>query len=79
MRKSVEKILNDNLLNYKIFYIISAISFVMALVSVCYMALYDIKCDYVLLLTAENCLLSSFGLFSLGLSMFYVIGEIKKE
>ena len=79
MNKYTEKILNDSFLNYKIFYIISAISFVMALISVYYMALYDMRYDYMLLLAAENCIMSSFGLFSLGLSMFYAVGKIKKE
>jgi len=79
MRKYIDNILNDNFLDYKVFYILSFISFVMALISVCYLALYDMKCDYMLLLTAESCILSAFGFLSMGLSLFYIVGEIQKK
>ncbi|MBQ2881966.1 MAG: hypothetical protein IJE40_06825 [Clostridia bacterium] len=79
MKKYIDTILNDNFLNYKVFYILSAISFAMAIISVFYLVLYVTKCDYMLLLTAESCILSSFGLLSMGLSMFYIVGEIQKK
>ena len=79
MKRFIDNILNDNFLNYKVFYLLSAISFAMAIISVYYMVLYNIKYDYRLLLAAESCILSSFGLLGMGLSMFYIVREIQRK
>ena len=79
MNKFLNKILNDKFLNYKAFYVLYTISFFMAIASIFYMYLYDAKCDYMLFLSAESCVLSAFGLFSMGISLFYILSEIKKD
>ena len=79
MNKLIDKILLDSRINYKVFYILSFISFVMALFAIMYTYLYGIKFDYVLLLSAESCVLSSFGLLSMGISLFYILGIIQKD
>ena len=79
MNRFLDKILSDRRINYKAFYVLSLIYFIMALFAIMYTHLYGIKFDYILLLSAESCVLSSFGLLSMGISLFYILGIIQKD
>ncbi len=79
MEKLFEAIKTDKNLKYRFFYFCIAISFVMIVLSCVFLVTYENSGDYVFLLNARDLILGSFGVFVIGLSAFYVLGDIFKN